>query len=218
MGLGKFNQGIKKLLEVYSQSAKCKYGLGYKEEMGEMPKNKYILNGNFVKPEEDFSYCGFPEPRGGKPRFEIFFKTQLTLEDKVSVEDKAPVEDKANEDWMEQMDLEAMKIFVQEGDVFHIEEELKEDPVAMFMPLNGITSIWLFENNFLDVVFNNFESISPVSNYPVNEMNLNFDYMHVSSGNEALNTERILNDELKKKMKLKSNQLKMKLSKLTWAL
>jgi hypothetical protein len=217
MGLGKFNQGIKKLLEVYSQNAKCKYGLGYKEEIGEMPKNKYILNGNFVKPEEDFSYCGFPEPRGGKPRFKIFFKTQLTLEDKVSVEDKAPVEDKANEDWMEQMDLEAMKIFVQEGDVFHIEEELKEDPVAMFMPLNGITSIWLFENNFLDVVFNNFESISLVSNYPVNEMNLNFDYMHVSSGNEALNTERILNDELKKKMKLKSNQLKMKLSKLTWA-
>ena len=26
-------------------------------------------------------------------------------------------------------------------------------------------------------------------------MNLNFDYMHVSSGNEALNTEKILNDE-----------------------
>ena len=26
-------------------------------------------------------------------------------------------------------------------------------------------------------------------------MNLNFDYMHVSSGNEALNTKRILNDE-----------------------
>ncbi len=26
-------------------------------------------------------------------------------------------------------------------------------------------------------------------------MNLNFDYMHVSSSNEALNTERILNDE-----------------------
>ena len=47
---------------------------------------------------------------------------------------------------------------------------------------------------FLDVVFNNFESISPVSNYPINEMNLNFDYMHVSSSNEALNTERILND------------------------
>ena len=35
MGLGKFNQGIKKLPEVYSQDAKCKYGLGYKEEMGE---------------------------------------------------------------------------------------------------------------------------------------------------------------------------------------
>jgi hypothetical protein len=102
------------------------------------------------------------------------------------------VEDKH---WMEQMDPEAMKMFVQEGDVFHVEEELKEDPVAMIMPSDGITSIWSFENNFLNVVFNNFESISPVSNYPVNEMNLNFDYMHVFFGNEALNTETILNDE-----------------------
>ena len=33
MGLEKFNQGIKKLPKVYSQDAKCKYGLGYKEEM-----------------------------------------------------------------------------------------------------------------------------------------------------------------------------------------
>jgi hypothetical protein len=31
--------------------------------------------------------------------------------------------------------------------------------------------------------------------YPVNEMNLNFDYMHVSFSSETLNTERILNDE-----------------------
>ena len=195
MGLGKFNQGIKKLPELYNQSAKCMYGLGYKEEMGEMPKNKYTLNGNFVKPGEDFPYCEFPEPRGCKPGFKVFFKTQLTLEDKTSVKDKAPVEDEANEDWMEQMDLEAMKMFVQERDVFHIEEELKEDPAAMIMPSDGISSIWSFENNFLNVVFNNFEPINPVSNYPVNEMNLNFDYMHVSSGNEALNTEGILNNE-----------------------
>jgi hypothetical protein len=69
IGLGKFNQGIKKLPEVCSQEAKCKYGLGYKEEMGEMPKNKHTLNGNFVKPREDFPYNGFPEPKGGKPRF-----------------------------------------------------------------------------------------------------------------------------------------------------
>ena len=96
---------------------------------------------------------------------------------------------------MEKMDPEAMKMFVQEGDVFHIEEEFKEDPAVVIVPSDGITSVWSFENNFLDVVFNNFESINPVSNYPVNEMNLNFDYMHVSSGNEALNTERILNDE-----------------------
>jgi hypothetical protein len=46
MGLGKFNQGIKKLPEVYSQDAKCKYDLGYKEEMGAIPKNRYTLNGN----------------------------------------------------------------------------------------------------------------------------------------------------------------------------
>jgi hypothetical protein len=113
------------------------------------------------------------------------------------------VEDKADEDWMEQMDPKAMKMFVQEGDVFHIEEKLEEDPAAMIMPSDGITSIWSFENNFLDVVFNNFESISPFSNYLVNEMNLNFGYilkelsslLHVSFGNEALNTERILNDE-----------------------
>uniref|UniRef100_A0A2N9HWY3 Retrotransposon gag domain-containing protein n=1 Tax=Fagus sylvatica TaxID=28930 RepID=A0A2N9HWY3_FAGSY len=98
MGLGKFNKGIKKLPEVYNQDAKCKYDLGYKEEMGEMPKNKHTLNGNFVKPGEDFPYYGFPEPRGGKPRFEIFFKTQLTLEDKASIKDKAHVEDKADED------------------------------------------------------------------------------------------------------------------------
>ena len=96
--LGKFNQGIKKLLEVYSQDAKCKYGLGYKEEMREMPKNKHTLNGNFVKLGEDFPYCRFPKPRGGKIGFEIFFETQLTLEDKASVEDKAPVEDQADED------------------------------------------------------------------------------------------------------------------------
>ena len=112
MGLGKFNQGIKKLPEVNSQDVKCKYGLGSKEEMGEMPKNKHTLNENFVKPREDFSYFRFLEPRGGKPGFEIFFKTQLTLEDKASVEDKAHVEDKADEDWMEQMDPEAMKMFV----------------------------------------------------------------------------------------------------------
>jgi hypothetical protein len=149
MRLGKFNQGIKKLPKVYSQSAKCNYGLGYKEEMGEMPRNKYTLNGNFVKPREDFPYYGFIEPRGGKPRFEIFFKTQLTLEDKSSVEDKAPVEDKVDEDWMGQMDPEAMKMFVQERDVFHIEEELKEDHVAMIMSSDGTISIWAFENNFL---------------------------------------------------------------------
>ena len=75
MGLGKFKRGIKKLPEVYNQDAKCKYDLGYKEEMGEMPKNKHTLNGNFVKPGEDFPYYRFPEPRGGKPRFEIFLKT-----------------------------------------------------------------------------------------------------------------------------------------------
>uniref|UniRef100_A0A2N9G339 Integrase catalytic domain-containing protein n=1 Tax=Fagus sylvatica TaxID=28930 RepID=A0A2N9G339_FAGSY len=110
--------GIKKLSEVYNQDAKCKYGLGYKEEMGEMPKNKHTLNENFVKPREDFLYCGFPEPRG----------------------DKDLVEDEADEDWMKQMDLEAMKMFVQERDVFHIEEELKEDPVAIIMPSDGITT------------------------------------------------------------------------------
>ena len=154
MGLGKFNQGVKKLLEVYNQSAKYKYCLGYKEEMGEMPKNKYTLNENFVKPGEDFLCCGFPEPRGGKPGLEIFFKTQLTLEAKALVEDKASVEDEVDKYWMEQMDPEAMKMFVQEGNVFHIEEEqLKEDPAAMIMPSDGITRIWSFENNFLDVVF-----------------------------------------------------------------
>jgi hypothetical protein len=163
--------------------------LGYKEEMGEMPRNKYTLNENFVNPGEDFPYCGFPESRGDKPGFVIFFKTQLTLED------KTPTEDKADEDWMEQMDPEAMKMFVEERDVFHIEEEPKEDHAAMIMSLDGITSIWSFENDFLDVVFDNFKSISPVSNYQINEMNLNFDYMHVSFGNEALNTEGILNDE-----------------------
>ena len=57
--------------------------------MGEMPRNKYTLNGNFVKPGEDFPYCGFPEPRGGKQGFKIFFKTQLTLEDKALSEDEA---------------------------------------------------------------------------------------------------------------------------------
>jgi hypothetical protein len=96
---------------------------------------------------------------------------------------------------MEQMDPQAMKMFVQERDVFHIEEKPKEDHVAMIMSSDGITSIWSFENNFLDVVFDNFETINPVSSYQINEMNLNFDYMHVSSGNEALNTEGILNDE-----------------------
>jgi hypothetical protein len=104
--------------------------LGYKEEMGEMPKNKHTLNRNFVKPREDFPYYGFPKSRGGKPGFKIFFKTQLTIKDKAPIEDKAHVEDKADEDWMEQMDPEAMKMFVQEGDLFHIEEELKEDPTA----------------------------------------------------------------------------------------
>ena len=79
--------------------------------------------------------------------------------------------------------------------MFHIEEELKEDPAVVIVPSDGITSVWSFENNFLVVAFNNFESISPASNYPVNEMNLNFDYMHVSFGSETLNTERILNDE-----------------------
>jgi hypothetical protein len=74
MGLGKFNQGIKKLPQVYSQSAKCKYGLGYKEDMAEMPRNKYILNENFVNLKEDFPYCGFPKSRGDKPGFVIFFR------------------------------------------------------------------------------------------------------------------------------------------------
>ena len=66
--------------------------------MGEMSKNKHTLNENFVKPGEDFPYCGLLEPKEGKPGFEIFFKTQLTLEDKASVEDKTPVEDKFDED------------------------------------------------------------------------------------------------------------------------
>ena len=102
--------------------------------------------------------------------------------------------------------------------MFQIEEELKEDPATMIMSSDGITSIWSFENNFLD--FDNFEFISPVSNYPINEMNLNFDYMHVSSGNEALNTEGILNDVhlVNEEDEAKIKQLKIKLSKLTWAL
>ena len=50
-----------------------------------------------------------------------------------------------------------MKMFIQEGDVFHIEEELKEDSSSVIMPSDGITSIWPFENNFLDIVFNNFD-------------------------------------------------------------
>ena len=66
----------------------------------------------------------------------------------------------------------------------------------MIMPSDGITSIWSFENNFSNVVFNDFESFILVSSYLVNEMNFNFDYIHVSSSNEVLNTEEILNDEL----------------------
>ena len=93
------------------------------------------------------------------------------------------------------MDLEVMKMFIQEGDLFYVEKEPAEDLVAMIMPLDGITSIWSFENNFSNVVFNGFESLSFVSNYLVNEMNLNFDYMHVSTCNEALNTKEILNDK-----------------------
>ena len=93
------------------------------------------------------------------------------------------------------MDLEVMKMFIQEGDLFYVEKEPAEDPVAMIMPLDGINSIWSFENNFSNVVFNGFESLSFVSNYLVNEMNLNFDYMHVSTCNEALNTKEILNDK-----------------------
>ena len=38
--------------------------------------------------------------------------------------------------------------------MFHIEEEFKEDHVAMIMPSDGITSVWSFEKTFLDVVFN----------------------------------------------------------------
>ena len=47
-----------------------------------MPKNKYSLNENFIKLGEDFPYCRFLEPREDRPRFKIFFKNQLTLEDK----------------------------------------------------------------------------------------------------------------------------------------
>ncbi len=93
------------------------------------------------------------------------------------------------------MDPEAMKMFAQEGDVFHIEEEPTEDLAAMIMPLDGIIIIWPFENSFSNVVFNDFESFNLVSNYPINEINLNFDYLHVFSGNETLNIEKILNDE-----------------------
>ena len=51
------------------------------------------------------------------------------------------MEDKADEDLMEPMDPEAMKMFVQEKDVFHIEEEFKEDLAAAIVPSDGITSI-----------------------------------------------------------------------------
>ena len=113
----------------------------------------------------------------------------------MNLEDKTQIEDEADEDWIEHMDVEAMKMFVQEGDLFHIEKEHVEDLAAMIKPSDGITSIWSFENNFSNVVFNGFESFSHTSNYQVNEMNLNFDYMHVFSRNETLNTEEILNDE-----------------------
>uniref|UniRef100_A0A2N9I746 RNase H type-1 domain-containing protein n=1 Tax=Fagus sylvatica TaxID=28930 RepID=A0A2N9I746_FAGSY len=145
-------------LEVYSQDAKCKYGLGYKEEMGEMPKNKHTLNGNFVKPGEDFPYYGFPEPKGGNLGFEIFFKTQLTLEDKALVEYEAPVEDKAEEDWVEQMDPEAMKMFIQEGDVFHI--------AAVIVPSDGITSILSFEKKILDI-FRDLNKACSMDDFPL---------------------------------------------------
>jgi hypothetical protein len=50
--------------------------------------------------------------------------------------------------------------------VFHIEEEFKKDPAVVIVPSDGIISVWSFENNFLVVAFNNFESISPASNLP----------------------------------------------------
>uniref|UniRef100_A0A2N9EGD3 RNase H type-1 domain-containing protein n=1 Tax=Fagus sylvatica TaxID=28930 RepID=A0A2N9EGD3_FAGSY len=91
---------------------------------GRDAQEQATLNENFVKPGEDFPYCGFPEPRGGKPGFEIFFKAQLTLEDKASMEDK---------EWMKQMDPESYEDKKQE----ELTRLLKEFPEVF---------AWLYED------------------------------------------------------------------------
>ena len=85
IGLGKFGQGITKMIKVHTQEATCKHGLGYKGDMKVTPKNKKTLNGNFVKAGKSFPYCGFPKPwvknEVKLPGLEIFFNSKLTLKD-----------------------------------------------------------------------------------------------------------------------------------------
>ena len=81
---------------------------------------------------------------------------------------------------MVNIDVEAMKMFAQEGDVFHIEEEPAKDLATMIMPSDGITSFWSFQNNFPNEVFNGFESFIHVfirltqGGYLINHVFFNF--------------------------------------------
>jgi hypothetical protein len=127
---------------VHTQEATCKYGLGYKGDLKIIPKNKKMLNGNFVKASESFPYCGFLEPwqKNGKKLLglEIFFSSKLTLKDAPEEEDtKTEVED-----WADHLDCEAMQLFDQDGDVFILDDEeaAKEELATMITPADGITS------------------------------------------------------------------------------
>jgi hypothetical protein len=112
-----------------------------------------------------------------------------------------------------------MPLFDQDGNVLVLEDEEKigEKLAAMITPADGITSNWIFDDS--NYVVPNVEQFPTDPFYPINEMNSNFGYIDVSSGIEKLTANNSLDNEhdLIRKMKIKLNLLRMKLSQLTWA-
>ena len=62
MGLGRFGRGITQPIKVDTQKATYRFGLGYKEGTKIIPRNKKILNENFVNVGQSFPYRGFLKP------------------------------------------------------------------------------------------------------------------------------------------------------------
>ena len=143
MSLRREGKRVAKFLDFKAQLTR--EGLRFFEGCDGIDKNLGTLNGNFVREEGDFSFCGFREYWVGKdgnvyPSWEIFFEEKLTFKEKPTIVIK---EVQKEVDWMDHMDAEAMEAMLKvDGDMLAITFEELGDPSTFIMPTDRHLSIW----------------------------------------------------------------------------